>query len=138
MALSTGKKALEQHASEMGLQLFVGLLHTRRMEFDEALPHLRAAVDLAPTDAAATLELARAFMAVGRFDEAELLLSKGRLPKRESQMLRAAISSRRGNLAEAIAAFQALVEADPNDFESWANLGVALLNARNAPAAADA
>jgi Flp pilus assembly protein TadD len=138
MALSTGKRALEQHGNEMGLQLFVGLLHTRRMEFDQALPHLRAAVALAPGDVPATLELARALMAVGQLDEAQELLAQPNLPKRESQLLGAAISSRKGDLNEAIAAFKALIEADPDDFESWANLGVALLNCRNAAAAADA
>ena len=138
MALSTGKRALELHGDEMGLLLFVGLLHTRRMEFDQALPFLRAAVELAPKDAAAVLELARALMAIGHLDEAEQLLAKTRLPTRESTLLGAAISSRKGDLDQAIVALRVLVETDPRDFESWANLGVALLNARDPRAAADA
>ena len=122
----------------MGLQLFVGLLHTRRMEFDEALPHLRIAVELAPNDAAARLELARALMAVGDLDDAEALLAGGGLPARESQLLRASIKSRKGDVTAAIEGFRKSVEADPNDFESWGNLGVTLLNSGDAAAAAEA
>jgi Flp pilus assembly protein TadD len=137
-ALATASKALEQHSNDMGLQLFVGLLHTRLMQFDLAIPHLRVAMALAPNDAAARLELARALMAVGNLDEAEQLLSTGRLPLRDVRLLQATISSRKGDVNTAIEGFRSLVEADSNDFESWANLGVTLLNAGKPGAAAEA
>jgi tetratricopeptide (TPR) repeat protein len=137
-ALASATKALAGHQDDMGLQLFVGLLHTRKMDFDKAVPHLRAAVELAPNDVAARIELSRALIAVESLEEAEAILSRPGLPARESEMLRATISSRKGDLPAAIAGFERIVEQDPSDFETWANLGVALLNSGNAAAAADA
>ena len=137
-ALATARRALEQHSGDVGLQLFTGMLHAQQMDFDGALPHLRAAVDLAPGDAAARLELARALIAVDELDEAERVLSHPALRMRDAEALRTLVSSRKGNLQLGIEGFRRMVEQDPNDFESWANLGMVLLNAGEAAAAAEA
>ena len=137
-ALDKAKEALKDHRNDVGLQIFVGLLHARRMEFTEALPHLRSAVQFAPRDIVARLELARALMAVGELDEAESIVSQPGLPPRDAQMLQATIHSRKGNVDAAIQGFHRLVELDPNDFENWTNLGVTLLNAGNAKGATEA
>lgn len=137
-ALDKAREALEDHRDDVGLQLFVGLLHARRMEFDEALPHLHSAVQLAPTDSVARLELARALMAVGELDKAEQIVSQPGLPQRDAQMLGATIKARKGDSDGAIQAFHRLVERDPNDFENWTNLGVTLLNAGNPHGATEA
>ena len=58
-ALALAKRALTKNNGDLGLMLFVGLLHTRRMELREAIPHFRAAMRLAPRDPIPRLELAR-------------------------------------------------------------------------------
>jgi tetratricopeptide (TPR) repeat protein len=137
-ALATAQRALEQHADDMGLQLFVGLLFSQRMELDKALPHLRAAVALAPRDSAPRLELARTLIALGELDEAEQLLGGAMSALREGQKLGATVLLRRGEFTAAAQAFRALCDSDPRDFESWGDLGTALLGAGDAKAAADA
>jgi tetratricopeptide (TPR) repeat protein len=137
-ALATAHRALEQHGDDMGLQLFVGLLHSQRMELDKALPHLRAAFALAPLEAAPRLELARVLIALGELDEAEQLLVDAPGAAREAAKLKAAILLQRGEHSAAVQAFRAMVDADPQDFESWGELGTALLGAGDANAAAQA
>lgn len=137
-ALERARQALGENPSDMGLQMFVGLLHARRMELDRALPYFRAALALAPRDAAARMELARVLIALGELDEAEAELDAGPLPVREALKLRASLLTGRGDLAAALTIFRQLVEDDANDFEAWSNLGAALLTAGAAPDAADA
>ena len=47
-ALELAKRALAQRSGDFGLMLFVGLLHSRRLELDQAAPHFREAMRLAP------------------------------------------------------------------------------------------
>lgn len=63
-ALALAKEALTHNNSDVGLTLFVGLLHTRQFELDKAVPHFRAAMRLAPRDPFPRLELARVLVAL--------------------------------------------------------------------------
>src|SRR5689334_23070290 len=73
-ALSLAKKALKQRTGDFGLTLFVGLLHSRRMELDKAAPHFRTAMNLSPKDPIPRLELARTLIGLNQIDDAEELL----------------------------------------------------------------
>src|SRR5262249_60703813 len=111
--------------------LFVGLLHTRRMELKEAIPHFRAAIKLAPRDPVPRLELARVLIGLNQLDEAEELLRSSDLPGLEPKRLSALIAIRRGDPRRAQELYQQIVTEDPRDFESWGNFGVCLLAAGN-------
>src|SRR6185503_2874391 len=126
-ALVLAKRALATRSGDFGLMLFVGLLHSRRLELDKAAEHFRAAMRLAPRDPIPRLELARALIGLNQLDEAEELLRSARLPGLEPKRLTALIAIRRGNPQEAQRLYQAIVADDPRDFESWGNLGVCRL-----------
>jgi tetratricopeptide (TPR) repeat protein len=137
-ALLLGQRALAVHRNDHGLTLFVGMLHARQMQFDEAVKHFRAALKLAPSDPVSRLELARVLIGINQLDEAEKLLRSARLPGLEPKRLEALIRVRRGQTAEAIALHEAIVAAEPQDFESWGNLGVCRLAAGDAKGAVEA
>jgi tetratricopeptide (TPR) repeat protein len=128
-ALRLAQQALAQHPRDFGLALFVGMLHSRRLELDKAVPHFRAAMRLAPRDPIPRLELARVLIGLNQLDEAEELLRSGRLPGLEPKRLNALISIRRGNPQHAVRLYEEIVAEDARDFESWGNLGVSLLAA---------
>lgn len=134
-ALLLAKRALAHRQDDLGLTLFVGLLHSRRMELDKAIPHFRAAMRLAPRDPVPRLELARVLIGLNQLDEAEDLLRSGRLPGLEPKRLNALIAIRRGEPRQAERLYQEIVAEDPRDFESWGNLGVCRLAAGDPKAA---
>src|SRR5215813_4840992 len=86
-ALLLARRALARNDGDLGLMLFVGLLHTRRMELKEAIPHFRAAIKLAPRDPVPRLELARVLIGLNQLDEAEELLRSSDLPGLEPRRL---------------------------------------------------
>ena len=137
-ALLLARRALAQRKEDLDLTLFVGLLHSRRMELDKAIPFFRAAMRLAPRDPVPRLELARVLIGLNQLDEAEELLGSARLPGLEPKRLRALIAIRRGQPQEAERLYQKIVDEDPRDFESWGNLGVCRLAAGNPKAAVEA
>jgi len=47
-AIEAARKAISSQPEDYGLRLFIGMLHSRRMEFNKALPHVRTAVKLSP------------------------------------------------------------------------------------------
>ncbi len=128
-ALELAKRALSVHPDDHGLMLFVGMLQTRRMELDQAASTFREALRLKPTDQLTRLELARVLIAVNQLDEAQKLLSSRRLPGLEPKRLFGLIAIRRGEADKAIRQYRQIVAEEPRDFESWGNLGVALLAA---------
>jgi tetratricopeptide (TPR) repeat protein len=137
-AIATARQAVDGHPSDFGLRIFMGMLHVRRGELGEALPHLRQANALAPADAFARVEFIRVLIGVGELDEASALLDRPGMPGPQSTRLRALLLHRRGDLANAEPLFRQLVEDDPQDFESWGNLGVCLLASERPQAAIQA
>src|SRR4051812_9311689 len=73
-ALNLAQRALATQGNDHGLMIFVGLLHSRQMELDKAIPHFRSAMRLAPRDPLPRLELARVLIGLNQLDEAETLL----------------------------------------------------------------
>lgn len=126
-AIATARQAIEEHPGDFGLRIFMGMLHVRRGELGEALPHLRQANALVPTDTFARVEFIRVLIGLGELEEASALLDLPGLPAPQSTRLRALLHHRRGDLANAETLFRQLAEADPQDFESWGNLGLCLL-----------
>ena len=126
-ALLLAQRALAQRDGDFGLTLFVGLLHSRRMELDKAIPHFRAAMRLAPRDPVPRLELARVLIGLNQLDEAETLLRSKDLAGLEPKRLSALIAVRRGQPQIAERRYQAVVAEDSRAFESWGNLGVCRL-----------
>jgi Flp pilus assembly protein TadD len=137
-ALELAKRALSSHPGDHGLMLFVGMLQTRRMELEQAASTFREALRLKPSDMLTRLELARVLVAVNQLDEAEKLLSSRRLTGLEPKRLSGLIAIRRGQADKAVRQYREIVVEDPRDFESWGNLGVALLASGDAPGAVEA
>lgn len=137
-ALDVAKRAVASHPNDHGLMLFVGMLQVRKMDFDQAALAFRSALRLKPSDPLTTLELVRVLIAVNQLDEADELLASSRLPGLEPERLAGLISLRRGRASDASRQFERVVAADPRDFESWGNLGVARLAAGDASGATEA
>ena len=137
-ALALAKSALAQHPLDHGLMLFIGMLHVRRMELDDAARQFREALRLAPADPVARIELVRVLIGLNQLDEAERLLKSKTAKGLEPKRLQAMILMRRGRFAEASVVCRDLVTAEPRDFESWGNLGACLLRSGDAKASVDA
>ena len=126
-ALTLAHRALQLRTGDFGLTLFVGLLHSRRMELEQAVPHFRSAMRLAPSDPVPRLELARVLIGLNQLDEADRLLCSNALTGLEPKRLKALVAVRRGQPQVAERIYQEVVAEDPRDFESWGNLGVCRL-----------
>jgi tetratricopeptide (TPR) repeat protein len=130
-AIRAGEAILAAGSGDPGLTLFVGVLCCRQGELARGIGHLRRAVDLAPGEPMAKIELARALLANGDNAEAEAvaspLASLASPAGREMQRVRAHATLREGRAEEARGLFEALAGADGNDFESWDGLGLARL-----------
>jgi tetratricopeptide (TPR) repeat protein len=137
-AIDAARRAVASHPDDYGLRLFIGLLHSRRLELDEALPHVRKAVSLSPADPVPRVELVRLLIGLGQLDEAEQELANVRIPGPEPLRLKAMILARRDRPEQAAPIFRQVVAADPRDHESWGNLGGCLLASGRPGLAAEA
>jgi len=126
-AIEAARKAISSQPEDYGLRLFIGMLHSRRMEFNKALPHVRTAVKLSPGDPLPRIELIRLLIALGSLDEAEAELSGAKIPGLEPFRLQAAILVHRQKPGQAAELLRQIVTHDPRDHESWGNLGACLL-----------
>jgi tetratricopeptide (TPR) repeat protein len=129
-AIRSGEAAVAETPDHPGLRLFVGLLHTSKLDLRSALPHLRQAAALVPGDPLPRLELARALAGLGELDEAEHIvagLASGDSSSLSLLRVRALILQRRGEHREAARLYRIATGGDPADFESWAQLGICQL-----------
>lgn len=138
-AIAAGEAVLAGGRPDAPLELFVGMLCCREGDLQRGIPHLRRAVEAAPRELGAKVELARALLASGAVEEADSvaapLASVATPAGREMQRIRAHALSRQARADEAGVLFEALTDADAGDFESWDGLGVARLATGDYPGA---
>jgi tetratricopeptide (TPR) repeat protein len=87
-----------------------------------AIPHFRRALDGAPEDVPTRCNLATALLSAGALQEADEVLAAGGDDPR-LQRLAAYVDQRQGRLVAAAAAYEAVLKAFPDDWESFNNLG---------------
>lgn len=137
-ALATANEALAERPADSALRFFAAMLHTRRFELDRAEGHLRMALSSDSSDPMIRAELIRVLAGLGKLEEAETLLSEPGLPSAQAARLQALVAAHRGDHARAADLYRPIVRNDPADFESWGNLGVALLGIGDYQGAVDA
>jgi tetratricopeptide (TPR) repeat protein len=114
--------ALAQEPDAPALLAFAGLLAAQSGDPAAAVPHFRRALALDPGDLAMRVNLATALAASGARDEAAAVCAAGPDDPRLSR-LAAYVHQESGRLGEAAAAYEGVIAAFPDDFESWNNLG---------------
>lgn len=137
-AILSGEEAAREAPDNGGLRLFVGMLHTKRQEMAEAIPHLRRAAALMPGHPLPRLELARALIGVDRIEDAERVVRELSGDSAELLRVRALLHARRGEHEVAAGYYREAVSRDGRDYESWGGLGTALLMTGDAAGAIDA
>jgi tetratricopeptide (TPR) repeat protein len=106
----------------LDLHMRAGLAAARAGDPAAAIPHFRRVLEAAPEDVATRCNLAIALISVGALDEAGAVAAAG---GGDPRLLRLAafVAQQQGRLAEAAAAYEAVLEAFPEDWESLNNLG---------------
>lgn len=117
--------ALAQAPAEPALLGITALALLQLERREEAIPLLRRQVAVAPKDTAARFNLATLLTATGADDEARaLVIDHGGHPG--LARLAGYFHQQDGAIPLAAAAYRAAIEAAPQDWESWNNLGNAL------------
>jgi len=106
----------------LDLHLRAGLAAARAGDPAAAIPHFRRVLDAAPQDVPTRCNLALALISVGALAEASAVAAAGGGDPRLAR-LAAYADQQQGRLAEAAAAYENVLEAWPDDWESWNNLG---------------
>jgi len=125
-ACAIGEQALSSGGDRVALNAMLGMLRCRAGEVDRGIVHLRAAHDARPADPVIARNLAMALSDADRSAEALDVLTAD-LAATDSSM---ALMKLRGQFAQAaeafdiaIAAYEPVVAANPDDWEAWNNLG---------------
>src|SRR6185436_12674267 len=121
-ARAAAEAALASEPNNVELSAFAGLAAAQAGDPAAALPHFRKVLAAAPDDISAQLNLATALLATGRIDEAGAVCAAG---GDDPRLLRIAayVHQQQGRLAEAAAAYDAVIKSAPGDWESLNNLG---------------
>lgn len=116
--------ALASHPHEPLLHAFAGMAACRAGDLRAGAAHLGRAVALRPDDRASRANLVTALLDLGETDRAEAACLAAD-PGGDPRLLRYAgwFHARAGRQAEAADAYAAVVLAQPDDAESWNNLG---------------
>ena len=121
-ARRAAEAALSRGPDQPALREFAGIMAARTGDAPGAIEHFRQWMTLSPGDEAARFNLATALTSAGNLDEAAKLCSNGQVTPR-LQRLAGYIYQQLGRLEEAAQAYRTAAEANPDDFESWNNLG---------------
>lgn len=120
-ARTRAEAVLVARPGDPALRSLAGMLACQLGDPAAGAAHLRVALTAMPGDRATRFNLATALVASGELDEALAVAAAGDDPK--LQRIVAWIHQQQGRPAEALAGYAAAVAADPDDFESWNNLG---------------
>lgn len=121
-ARAAAEAALKRQPEAPALLAFAGMLAGQAGDNAAAAGHFRRTLTLAPGDLATRINLATALVALRELDEALAVCAAG---GREPKLLRLAgyVHQEQGRPAEAAEAYETVVAAFPDDFQSWNNLG---------------
>ncbi|HEV2818475.1 MAG TPA: sulfotransferase [Allosphingosinicella sp.] len=106
----------------LDLHLRAGLAAAQAGDPAAAIPHFRRVLEASPDDVPTRCNLALALLSVGALDEAGAVAAAGGADPR-LRRLAAYAWQQQGRLAEAAAAYEAVLAAWPGDWESVNNLG---------------
>ncbi len=125
-AVTIGERALTDGGDPAAVNALLGMLHCQSGNPDQGIRHLRAALQARPTDPVIASNLATALAHQG--DHAGALDVVGEEianadPTMRLQRVRAFLAQQALNFDVAIGAYEAVVRAAPEDWESWNNLG---------------
>ena len=121
-ARSAVETALDKEPDAPELLELAGFVAAQMGDSQGAVPHFRRLLAAAPGNHSARINLAMALVALGEFAEAEAVCA-GAPDDPRLQRLTAYACQQQGRLAEAAAAYEAILATAPADFESWNNLG---------------
>lgn len=125
-AVNIGERALASGGDAVALNAMLGTLQLRSGNSDAGIRHLRLANRARPADAVIATNLANALAQHGDYASALEILSE-ELARSDStlhlQRLRGFIAQSAENYPAAVASYQQVVEAEPDDWETWNNLG---------------
>lgn len=130
-ACAIGEQGLANGCDPVPLHAMLGLLLSRQGDFARALTHLEPAFAALPNDPLVARNLVGALVECERYEEAATLLTGDLVALDRSgdlERLRGFVAQQLGNLPAAASAYEQVVAAHPDDWESWNNLG----NAREA------
>lgn len=125
-AVSIGERALASGGDAIALNAMLGTLQLRSGNTEAGIRHLRAANLARPADAVIATNLANALAHQGDYASALEVLSEdlARGDKTfQLQRLRGFIAQSAENYPAAVASYGHVVEAVPDDWETWNNLG---------------
>src|SRR3546814_219350 len=137
-ARSVGETALPQHPDNPSLLRLLGDSSCRSGDLTRGVEYLRKAYDLTPADLQIRLDLANALAALGDLSTAEAVCGTDASQSPELGRLRGYILNAQGRHGEAIDAYGLVLDKNPDDWETWNNLGNALRAAGDRETAAEA
>lgn len=125
-ACQIGERALASGGDVVALNAMLGMFRCQAGQLEAGIEHLQIAHEARPTDQKIAINLANALASAARYREAfDVLTVELARTDNSRQLLKL-----RGFLAQNVEDYQASIEAyeqvvseDPNDFESWNNLG---------------
>lgn len=129
-ACEIGERALSDGGDSVALNAMLGMFRCRSGDFETALRHLRPAHEARPDDLAVASNLVTALVECGQFDEALSVATPERAAADRTLRLaryRGYIAQLTDNADVAAQAYGEVLKADPNDWQSWNNLGNAQL-----------
>jgi tetratricopeptide (TPR) repeat protein len=125
-AVEIGERALADGGDPVALNAMLGSLRCSAGQLDEGVRHLRVAHEARPTDPVIALNLASGLSALGDNGSARSLITDELVRSDKTFRLarmRGYAAQMLDDFAGAIADYEAVVRANPGDWETWNNLG---------------
>ena len=125
-AVTIGERALASGGDAVALNAMLGTFQLRSGNPDAGIRHLRVANSARPTDAVIATNLANALAQQGDHASALAVLSEELARSDETlqlHRLRGFIAQSAEDYPAAVASYERVVEAEPDDWETWNNLG---------------